>query len=375
MGFWHTGYLDLHDPTGFGDWTGPDLRMRFDCARCRASFDSLEALRQHRFERHPVRQPRAYFRGLEVGAQTIPVRSAFEPSDWVFDAVEEVRVNGRKMRPAGVGLHLASLRDEFVQLELVGMDVAVSVRLDIRIALDEDLLGVEETLLKMASLRRLTVETIEILIRDCASYRSGLDYLHGITRYLYGVLAKERAPSSGLRFADYVRYFNEAEQTLAGFGRPVAHLIRALVAFHYNRFEDARWLAPTGRLRHAAGAFAALLDTAGFPWHLESAFADQSESALEALMTDIHTETILRWSALGVSELSDITDDLEAALRFEWADYDKMKVDLMLAEACAARRDFGCAQRKARELVGRPETEAWAQRLLARLKAEEDSDD
>lgn len=375
MGFWHTGYLDFHDPTGLGDWEGPDLTMSFDCERCRASFESLEALRKHRFEQHPVRQPRAYFRGQELGAQKLPIRSRFEPEDWDLDAAEAVRVNGLEVSPEGVGLHLASLVNEFVELELLGSDVTVRVRLDIQIARDEDLQGVEEKLLRMAGLRRLTAETIGVLIRECKGYQSGEDYLQGITRYLYGVLAKERAPSSSLRFGDYVRYFNVADQTLAGFGRPVAHLIRALIAFHYNRFEDARWLAPTGRLRHAAGAYASLLDTAGLPWHLESAFTNTSESALEALLTDIHTEKILGWSALGVSELSDITEELEKALSLDWADYDKMKINLMLAEAFAASSNLKSARRKARELVGRPETAVWAQRFLNRLASEESHDD
>lgn len=373
MGFWHTGYEEFHEPTGFGDWTGPDLTMRFDCARCSASFYSLEALRKHRFEAHPLRLPRAFFKGLELGAQTIMIRSAFESHDFEFALAEEVCVNGRAMPATGVAAHLASLNDEFVNLDLIGAGLTVSHKVDIRIARDEDLNEVEAALLRMAGLRRLTVEAIQTLIEDCDAFKSANDYVQGVTRYLYGVLAKERAPSSNLQFDDYLKYFNEAEKTLAGFERPVALLIRALVAFHFNRFADARRLAPTKRLRTAAGAFESLLveeqvggGAFGAP------FSSKTDSAIEALLTDIHSESILAWLASGLEGMAGVFDNLEAALEHPWAEYDKLKIRLMLAESCLVRGQDLRARQIARELIGLPETEDWAGGLLGRLLAKEE---
>ena len=376
MGFWHTGYSEFHEPTGFGDWTGPDLTMRFDCERCSASFNSLEVLRKHRFEAHPLRQPRAFFQGFELGAQTVRIRSPFASGDFEFALAEEVRVNGRAMPVSRVAPHLALLRDEFVNLDLIGTGVKVSHRVDIRIARDEDLKGVEAALLRIAGLRRLTVETIQILIRDCEAFESAKDFVQGLTRYLYGVLAKERAPSSSLHFDEYLRYFNEAEQTLAGFDRPVARLIRALVAFHFNRFADARRLAPTKRLRTAAGAFESLLAAKqGGSGAFGAPFSSKTDSAIEALLTDIHSESILAWLASGLDGMAGALGNLEAALEHPWAEYDKLKIRLMLAESCLVRGDDQRARQIARELIGLPETETWAEGLLGRLQAKDVNND
>ena len=376
MGFWHTGYLEFHQPTGFGDWSGPDLTMRFDCERCSASFESLDALRKHRFEAHPLRQPRAFFQGLELGAQTVKIRSAFQSQDFEFALADEARVNGRAMPLERVASHLASLRDEFVNLDLTGTGVTVSYKVDIRIALDEDLEAVEAALLRMAGSRQLTVETIEILIRDCAAFKTAEDYVQGLTRYLYGVLAKERAPSTSLHFDEYLRYFNEAEQTLAGFDRPVARLIRALVAFHFNRFADARRLAPTKRLGAAAVAFESLL--AGKTFAARSfgpPFSTRADSAIEALLADIQSETILAWVASGLDGMAEASGNLEAALEHPWAEYDKLKVRLMLAESCLAAGKDLRAKMIARELIGLPETESWAENLHGRLMAKDEKND
>lgn len=373
MGFWHTGYEEFHEPTGFGDWTGPDLTMRFDCERCSASFDSLEALRKHRFEAHPLRQPRAFFQGLELGAQTVKIRSAFQAQDFEFAMADELRVNGRRMSLSRGLSHLASLHDEFVNLELIGPGVTVTHKVDIRIARDEDLKAVEAALLRMAGLRRLTVETIEILIRDCAAFESAKDYVQGLTRYLYGVLAKERATSSSLHFDDYPSCFNEAEQTLAGFDRPVARLIRALVAFHFNRFADARRLAPTRRLRTAAGAFESLLRVPdGTGGAFGAPFSSKTDSAIDALLTDEQSESILGWLSAGLGGMAVGFRNLEAALVHPWAEYDKLKVKLMLAESCLLNDNAPRARQIARELIGLPETEAWAEGLLGRLLAKEE---
>lgn len=373
MGFWHTGYGEFHEPTGFGDWTGPDLTMRFDCERCSASFDSLEALRKHRFEAHPLRQPRAIFQGFELGAQTVKIRSAFESQDFEFALAQEVRVNGRTMPLTGVAAHLASLNDQFVNLDLIGVGVTVSHKLDIRIARDEDLKEVEAGLLRMAGMGRLNVDAIQALIENCDAFKSANDYVQGVTRYLYGVLAKERSPSSNLQFNDYLKYFNEAEKTLAGFERPVARLIRALVAFHFNRFADARRLAPTKRLRTAAGAFETLLAAKqGSAGSFGAPFSSKTDSAIEALLTDIHSESILAWLASGRDGMAVASENLEAALEHPWADYDKLKIKLMLAESSLLSNEDKRARHIARELIGLPETEIWAESLLDRLLAKEE---
>ena len=61
----------------------------------------------------------------------------------------------------------------------------------------------------------------------------------GICDYLYGVLAKERSHDASLSHEKYANKFNEAVEQLAAYDRPLARIIRSLVEFHFNHFEEA----------------------------------------------------------------------------------------------------------------------------------------
>ena len=52
MGFWHTGYIDFHEPTGLGP-LAPRQPSLFICDRCDESFSSAAARGDHCFEAHP----------------------------------------------------------------------------------------------------------------------------------------------------------------------------------------------------------------------------------------------------------------------------------------------------------------------------------
>ena len=58
MGFWHTGYMEFHEPEEPRVWSRPKPKPpTFRCSRCDRVFDSTDDLAVHLFDGHPRRAP------------------------------------------------------------------------------------------------------------------------------------------------------------------------------------------------------------------------------------------------------------------------------------------------------------------------------
>src|SRR4051812_24666025 len=79
MGFWHTGYMEFHEPVGLGNWS-PTTAV-YGCAHCAATFSSPDGLTQHRFEAHPLHRPLLLVHGHEVGTRPIRITSPLKAHD------------------------------------------------------------------------------------------------------------------------------------------------------------------------------------------------------------------------------------------------------------------------------------------------------
>jgi hypothetical protein len=370
MGFWHTGYAEFHEPTGLGEFVyTPPPPVRYACEHCSQSFLDLEALRRHRFEQHPVRQPTLWLRGRAAGAMPQMLMTPLQPADVVVEDATRCLLNGSPVPLATLGVRLAAMNREFVELQLENAGATTRCVLDFRIAEEAHMAGVESAFLRVARDHVLSVDALSRFIQDCREFPSAMPYCDGICHYLYGVMAKERSPDSGLKQGQYVERYLRASDELSGFDRPLARSVRALVAFHFNQFDDAELLAPEGALRHAAGAFAGLLQ--GLPWHFDAAFSPAPGSAVEDLLTDQDTLQILADASHGLVDLKDRADDLLLHLRRAAAGgFDQMKRTLLASEALAAREDAAshkAARKLARELASQHDTSAWAEAMLERL--------
>lgn len=370
MGFWHTGYEEFHEPSGLEGYVySPPPPVRYVCEHCSASFAELEGLRRHRFEQHPVRQPALWIRGRAAGALPQMLMTPLQPADVVVEDATECVLNGSPVQLAALGKRLAAMSREFVELQLENAGATTRCVLDFRIADEAHLAGVEAAFLRVARDHVLSIETLSRFIHDCREFPSAMPYCDGICHYLYGVMAKERSPESGLKQGQYVERYMRASDELSGFDRPLARSVRALVAFHFNQFDDAELLAPEGALRHTAGAFAGLLQ--GLPWHFDAAFSPAPGSAVEDLLTDQDTLQILADSSHGLVHLKNRADELLLELRRAAAGgFDQMKRTLLASEALAAREDVAshtAARKLARELASQHDTSAWAEAMLKRL--------
>lgn len=371
MGFWHTGYAEFHEPSGLEDYVySPPPPVRYVCEHCSASFLELELLRRHRFEKHPVRQPALWIRGRAVGALPQKLMSTLKPSEVVVEDTTGCLVNGKTVALKELGQHLASMKREFVEVQLSNAGATTRCELDFCIADVDHLVGVESAFLRVARDHELSVAALARFITECQAYPSAMPYCDGICQYLYGVMAKEGSPDSGLKKNQYVGKYLLASETLSDFDRPLARSVRALVAFHFNQFQEAELLAPKGALRSAASTF--LRSLQGHSWHFDVAQSMVSDSAIEDLLTDQDTLQILSDARHGLIELKHQADELlNHLMRATTGGYDQMKRVILASEALAARSDESShvsARKLAREWSSHHDTSVWAQAMLDRLK-------
>lgn len=368
MGFWHTGYIEHHESAEL-EYTFVSKPIRYHCQQCEAIFDEPDELRRHRFEQHPYTQPALYVRGIQLGVTPFRIARVNSESDFLVDRVLKAEVNGIDTPLKVLTKTLATFTNDRVTITLFNEGASGTFEIIFSIASESDLLGVETCFQNLVKTQHLDTRAIEGFIGDSKPYTSSAAYCDGICQYLYGVLAKERAHDSRLEYAAYRDKFNQAADTLAAYDRPVAQHIRALVAFHFNHFSDVVDLLPKGRLAAASHRYEAWLngvaDVSGIMPRNVAA-----RDSIGEMLTDLETSRILRWSLADSDTMKAEMADVQAMLRQEIPEFDRVKLIILLAEQFARDGDMVMARRYARELVSNTSTDVWAERLLERLPME-----
>jgi hypothetical protein len=95
MGFWHTGYMEFHELDWTGEYRFEPSVLKFECAHCQMVFNSVELLRQHRFESHPLRAPLLMLQGRGVGSHPFRITQPLTPRDLIVEGAEHVSINGK----------------------------------------------------------------------------------------------------------------------------------------------------------------------------------------------------------------------------------------------------------------------------------------
>lgn len=362
MGFWHTGYLEFHDPVDLeGFITEPSVPV-FPCEQCGASFPSFEQLRRHRFEQHPAKRPVLYVRGREVGGAPLRVTRALQPTDIQTLHTSVARVNGRPVPLGELGLVLSKTTTSIADIRLQG-EVSADFRLQFEIASQEDTVGIERCFRAAAYRGRLDRHAIENVIESAQPYESAMAYCDGICEYLYGVLAKERSPESSLPYQEYRNKFNRAVDILRDVDRPLARIVQGLVAFHFNHFAIAADCSPTSRVGTASRRYQ--------KWILPLGGSSDSHGSshgqtLDSLLTDLETERLLRWVLMPLDAALACATEIEAAVDRDIPEFDRAKLRILIAEMYSRIGRHSDAKRHARELLNNPSFGPWAEAMLRR---------
>jgi hypothetical protein len=360
VGFWHTGYMEFHEPVGLGELIAIPSIPVYRCDQCGQTFRSNEQLRLHRFEEHPSVRPVLFVRGREVGSVALRVTRPLRPADIEVEHASAACLNGKAVSLDELGRQLAQLSTKVAVVRLIG-DIEVDFRIDIEIALDGDIAGVEQCFENAAHRGRLDRRAVEDVIAAARAFPTAIAYCDGICEYLYGVLAKERSPDSALPFEKYREKYNRAAEVLRDVDRPLAQLIQGLVAFHFNHFRFAVSCSPSTRIAAASQLYIGWL----FKVSGVDAYAVGVDSrAVDRVLTDHDTEQVLRWVLSPSGYALSHAVDIEAAIDRDIPEFDRVKLRVLLAEVYGKAGRIADAQRHARELRNNPSLGPWAESVL-----------
>ena len=370
VGFWHTGYMEHHEADFFGRFPhaplSPEAPLVFPCPHCRRELPTPDALAHHVFDGHPFSRPLLLFRGRECGRARLTITDATVADDWTALECESALLNGRPLDPGSLGEELSNLRHTVATVELKGTASVETADLEFAIADPEDLESVDERLLELIRGQQLTMGSIQAFIAASEPYRSAGRYRDGIAIYLYGVLAREESPGSGLERHEYRDRFDEAVGLLHTFDRSPADAICGLVAFHFNQFDQAANRTQSPRVSWAATRLADLL-SGEIPRSGTGPAPDRA--GLDFVLSDACLEQVLSWTCLPLDGCSEsVLDQMEDALD-GLEPFDQFKVRLLCAEQASrlALADRGRAH--ANELRHNPLAAAWARAYVAGTKS------
>lgn len=362
MGFWHTGYIEFHEPAGLeGEWMPTPARL--PCLHCEQTFASADELRKHRFEAHPLRRPVMFLDGRELGTQRVRVTRPVSPAEVKVEGSERVVLNGNDIAVSGLGRALARVTNDVCRIVLSKYGVQAQFEVEIRVASVQDLRGVEDQFRRMATSRRLDMRAVEEFIGGASRFGSALGYCDGVCAYLYGLLAKERAKDSSLPYEAYASKYAKAAEELAPYDRKLARTIGGVIEFHFNHFRDAERLRPDSRLGRVAGRYAAWVESR-VKAPAASVGTDEEAAPLEALVTDWDTERILDWASRPFADFGEKAREVELFLKRDLAEFDRVKLHMLLAELRAVSGDAKAALEHAKALRNLSAVERWAEALI-----------
>ena len=362
MGFWHTGYMEFHEPAGL-EVEVTLSPPKYSCTQCGLEFENQEKLRFHRFEVHRHRRPTLYFKGREIGANRLAVRSVVLEKDIVFEDCEKIHLNGKLISPSELGRALGKVRSDVCRVTLSGDGGDASFEFDIQIPLPGDLGGVDREFIRLARGRRLDMRAVEDFISAAGRFSTAMNYCDGICAYLYGVMAKENAGGCGIPYGEYVNRFNKSSGELAAYDRVCAKTIGALIAFHFNHFEDALRMLPDGRVGYVAKTYRVWLDGQAHALK-HTTDINAIDFSLESLVTDLDTERLLQWCVLPPKKLESEVQEIEQALESVGNEFDRNKLHILLAQVYAYARLHDKAAIHAKALRSLAGFDKWAESMI-----------
>lgn len=364
MGFWHTGYIEFHEPVGL-ESSYVHTPTVYRCKHCDETFTSVDDLRTHRFESHPYNRPILFLRGVEAGNTPVRITKPLEKGDIQVGRCGYAWLNGVPLRPSDLDEKLGAERNNTVTVKLANEGVSAEFSLRFEIASEEDLAGVDCCFFDVARRGRLDMRAVEDFIIAARAFPTAIGYLDGICEYFYGVMAKERSADASLPYKAYREKFTRAEDSLKDFDRLLARVIGALITFHFNRFSESIDLAGKSRVGIASGRFDRWLarNTAGAKKLLAGTF----DTRIEKLLTDYESERLIAWCVADPKALISHVMDIESLIRQDIPEFDRTKLRVLLAELYMDLGNRAKARNHARDLRNNPTFGPWAESVLERI--------
>ncbi len=338
MGMWQTGYREHHEEFEFGPFELPPIKpVQVRCETCNARFNSRRELYDHRFSHHPTNSPSISIRGKTLDGRPLLVSKEIQPEDIDVRNVTACRINGSPISILNVQDVLSRFRNKTIDIEIENDGVVRSHQLNYLVAEPSEIRIVEEIYRQIAIDGPLSIQAINTFIDKTRKLSSARMYQHGISQYLYGVLAKDGARDSNLAPGDYIFKFNEADETLSSFDTLPAITIRSAIAFHRNRFDDAIDLTTRTKIGFAADIFRGILlgELTAQRTHSD----DVKDAASSFFFIDHDTDVIADYAANLTADADSLRPLVKAHLGKCRNSMDRLKLALLFVESHKSSRD------------------------------------
>lgn len=368
MGFWHTGYLEFHEPVGYGDLL--DHRSKrplvYRCSFCEAVFVHREVLQEHLDEMHPRTRPLLFVNGKEIGGAPQIILEKLGKDLVEVRNCKSAMVNGKTIPIDNLSETLSNIDFDSVDITLDNNGITATFRLEYRIANEHDLQGVEQCFERFAKTGVLNVQAVEGFIADANGHKSAGQYLDGLCEYLYGVMAKEGSKGIIIPREMYRGKFNGAAESLKLLRRPLAITICALISFHYNHFSDVLALSTDSRVGIAAKRYWQWCESPvnGISFAADNLVANN----YERLLTDSQTEQILQWSTMSFQDLQKSIHYIDEYLKVDMYDYDRQKLRILLTDGYSKLGDNVSSMKHARDLLNTTNYAVPAEMFIKNIK-------
>lgn len=371
MGFWHTGYLEFHEPTADPDLVSWEpMPPSYPCMVCGVEFATEADRHVHTFEGHPTQQPVLVLNGRECGRRRLTITYRTQSTDWVIKNADTAWVNNQATSVVDAVQRLVESRAGIIDVTLGNGKVVSDFQFEFALAEMQDLEGVDSVLEDLIRGADLSAESIDTFIMRAKRYATAGRYCTALADYLYGVVIRESDTSDRhvhfpLDRGAYADRFDSAVNILGTFDRPPAEAICGIVAFHYNQFAHAMTKTRSQRVAHASMRFEELLRGG----HCNrGGLAPVQHGRLDHALSDGSMEQVLRWSSMPIDGTapSSVVEGLVESLDRQHP-LDQLKLHLVAAEHFLSAGDRRSAAEHADSIRYGP-TAHWYTEFRSRLE-------
>jgi hypothetical protein len=364
MGFWHTGYLEFHEPTGLSDAYTAPTPVFPRCQKCGQEFPDVDTLTLHRFEKHPYLQPALLIDGVEFVAPRQMISKQIKAENIRFMNTITCWLNGEQVTTSVLSQRIAEARQKFISVRLRNDEGAVETSYDLDIGIPEknDIIEVEKRFFELSSAGNLTVISINNFIQVTRDFPSAGNYVDGLSKYLYGVLGKDQRGGTSLTREEGRARMTSAQQLLARFDTPLSVVVTQTVNFNLNAFNDGLSLQNSPQLARVMQRFWRLLH----PSEKLPVLTDETEgNRSKQVPLDVCTNQLVEWSLLSSSSIIEKRKELEKTFSDDnWIPDDRFKVQILLINALNNEGDGKRCSDHARRLRHHPQWGKWAESLI-----------
>lgn len=209
----------------------------YHCPVCEKAYKSLEDLRNHRIDNHPLHRPYLMIKGIPVGRDELQLKRPLILEDLVLENVEQAFLDGvkyhdfqelfNKLVANQVGRRVLSLQYQ---------EYVAQVALTFNLITDKALHEVECAFLEVFSTQEISTQLLRSFTAKLGKLNRDNAYAGGLGCYVSGLMAKDRVPSTSLAFDQFNTKFGEALDHLESVDTSLAKSVSAVMMFARNQF-------------------------------------------------------------------------------------------------------------------------------------------